>query len=183
MPEIITGSIELEDGGVIAFELYYDIAPQSVRNFVHLAQDGFYDGLRFHRIMPDFMIQGGCPFTLDFSGTPGTGNPGYSIFGEFANNGFENNLSHTRGVMSMARSNDYNTAGSQFFICHGDPVFLNGDYAAFGMVTDGMDVVDRIAESVPHPGGVVSPDEMPVVKRITIDGDVRLPEPDKLLGR
>jgi peptidyl-prolyl cis-trans isomerase B (cyclophilin B) len=180
IPDIITGSIEMEDGGVITFELYHDIAPQSVRNFVNLAQEGFYDGLRFHRIMPDFMIQGGCPYTLDFSGNPGTGNPGYSIFGEFADNDFENSLSHTRGVMSMARGNDYNSAGSQFFICHGNPEFLNGRYAAFGIVTEGMDVVDGIAGKVPFPGGVVTPDEMPVIRRITIDGNVRLPEPDKL---
>ena len=180
-PEIITGTIELEDGSTIAFELYYNIAPQSVRNFVNLAQDGYYDGLRFHRIMPGFMIQGGCPFSLDFSGSPGTGNPGYSIFGEFNSNGFENNLSHTRGVMSKARGgHDFNSAGSQFFICHGDPLYLDGDYAAFGRVTDGMDVVDSIADKVTPPGGVVAPGEMPIIRTITIDGDVSLPEPDKL---
>jgi len=181
VPDIITGTIEMEDGGVITFELYYNIAPMSVRNFVYLVQDGFYDGLRFHRIMHGFMIQGGCPNTLDFSGDPGTGNPGYSIFGEFTENGWENNLSHTRGVMSMARGSDFNSAGSQFFICHGDPTFLNENYAAFGMVTDGMDVVDRIAET-PNSGsnGATAPSDMPVIRRITIDGDLRLPEPDKL---
>jgi len=181
VPDIITGTIEMEDGGLIVFELYYDIAPQSVLNFVNLAQDGFYDGLRFHRIMHGFMIQGGCPNTLDFSGDPGTGNPGYSIFGEFAENGWENNLSHTRGVMSMARGSDFNSAGSQFFICHGDPMFLNESYAAFGMVTDGMDVVDRIAE-IPNigPNGATAPDDMPVIRRIIIDGDLRVPEPDRL---
>ena len=181
-PDTITGTIEMEDGGMIAFELYYDIAPQSVRNFVYLAQNGFYDGLRFHRIMHGFMIQGGCPFSLDFSGDPGTGNPGYSIFGEFASNGFENNLSHTRGVMSMARGgHDNNSAGSQFFICHGDPLSLDGDYAAFGMVTDGMDIVDKIAET-PNSGrnGAVDPNNMPVIRTITIDGNVNLPEPDKI---
>ena len=174
-PDIITGKIEMEDGGVITFELYPDIAPQSVRNFVYLARQGFYDGLRFHRIMSGFMIQGGCP-----DGT-GTGNPGYSILGEFEANGVENNLQHTRGVLSMARANDYNSAGSQFFICHGDPAFLNGGYAAFGMVTDGMDVVDRIAETPVIDGnGGVRPEDMPVIKSITIDGNFTLEEPDKL---
>jgi len=183
-PDIITGTIEMEDGGVIAFELYLDIAPQSVMNFVYLARDGFYDGLRFHRIMHGFMIQGGCPNTLDFSGEPGTGNPGYSIFGEFAENGFENDLSHTRGVMSMARGGHFDSAGSQFFIGHGDPTFLDEKYAAFGKVTDGMDVVDRIAE-IPNigPNGATAPEEMPVMKRVVIDGDFSLPEPDKLRRR
>ena len=184
IPDIITGTIEMEDGGVIAFELYHNIAPQSVRNFVHLAQEGFYDGLRFHRIMHGFMIQGGCPNTLDFSGDPGTGNPGYSIFGEFTSNGWENNLSHTRGVMSMARGGHFDSAGSQFFICHGDPAFLDENYAAFGKVTDGMDVVDRIAE-IQNIGanGATAPDDMPVIRTITIDGNVSLPEPDKLRRR
>jgi len=174
-PDIITGSIEMEDGGVITFELYLDTAPQSVRNFVELARSGFYDGLKFHRIMNGFMIQGGCP-----DGT-GTGNPGYSIFGEFSNNNFKNNLKHTRGVMSMARSSDFNSAGSQFFICHGDPSSLNGGYAAFGMVTSGMDVVDKIAET-PNNGanGSVAPKDMPVIKRIIIDGDFYLEGPDKI---
>jgi len=181
VPDIITGTIEMEDGGVITFELYYDIAPQSVSNFVNLAQEGFYDGLRFHRVMHGFMIQGGCPFSLDFSGDPGTGNPGYSIIGEFISNGIENNLSHTRGVMSMARGPNFDSAGSQFFICHGDPTFLDDDYAAFGKVTDGMDVVDRIAET-PNSGtnGAVDPGEMPVIRAITIDGNVILPGPDRL---
>jgi peptidyl-prolyl cis-trans isomerase B (cyclophilin B) len=121
------------------------------------------------------MIQGGCPLG------EGIGNPGYSIFGEFDDNGFANNLSHNRGVMSMARSSDFNSAGSQFFICHGDPVFLDGSYAAFGMVTSGMDAVDRYAEIPSHPqSGAVAPDLMPVIKSITIDGDFELPEPDKL---
>jgi len=184
VPDVITGSIEMEDGGVITFELYHDIAPQSVLNFVYLARDGFYDGLRFHRIMHGFMVQGGCPNTLDFSGDPGTGNPGYSIFGEFAENGWENNLSHTRGVMSMARGGHFDSAGSQFFICHGDPTFLDEKYAAFGKVTDGMDVVDRIAE-IPNigPNGATAPDDMPVIRRVVIDGDFSAPEPDKLRRR
>ena len=173
--DIITGTIEMEDGGIMTFELYPDIAPQSVYNFVYLARQGFYDRLAFHRIMSGFMIQGGCPLG------EGTGNPGYSIFGEFEENGFENNLSHTRGVMSMARGPDFNSAGSQFFICHGDPLFLDGSYAAFGKVIDGLDVVDRIAEAPVIDGnGTVMPADMPVIKSITIDGDVFLPEPDKL---
>ena len=176
--ENITGSIEMEDGGVIAFELYPDLAPQTVRNFVSLAREGFYDGLKFHRIIRDFMIQGGCPLG------EGTGNPGYSIKGEFEDNGFDNDLSHERGVLSMARSSDFNSAGSQFFICHGDPQFLDGAYAAFGMVTDGMDVVDELAETpVTDSNGSVSHDNMPVMLSITIDSSIDLPEPDKLPGK
>ena len=171
----ITGTINMEDGGEIVFELYPDVAPQAVRNFVELARDGFYDGLKFHRIISGFMIQGGCPLG------EGTGGPGYSIFGEFDDNEFENDLSHTRGVFSMARSSDYNSAGSQFFICHGDPDFLDGSYAAFGMVTDGLDVVDDIADTPVLDGnGTVAPDNMPVMTSITIDGDFELPGPDKL---
>ena len=132
--------IEMEDGGVITAELYPDKAPNTVANFVNLVEDGFYDGLIFHRVIPGFMIQGGDP-----QGT-GMGGPGYCIKGEFARNGYrENNLRHTRGVLSMARSMMPNSAGSQFFIMHADAPHLDGDYAAFGMVTDGMDVVDRIA--------------------------------------
>ena len=132
--------IEMEDGGVITAELYPEKAPNTVANFVNLVQDGFYDGLIFHRVIPGFMIQGGDP-----QGT-GMGGPGYCIKGEFARNGYrENNLRHTRGVLSMARSMMPNSAGSQFFIMHADAPHLDGDYAAFGMVTDGMDVVDRIA--------------------------------------
>ena len=174
-PDIITGTIEMEDGGIITFELYHDIAPQSVQNFVELARLGFYDGLKFHRIISGFMIQGGCP---DGSGG---GNPGYSITGEFESNNIKNSLKHTRGVMSMARSNDFNSAGSQFFICHGDPSSLNGKYAAFGMVTGGMEIVDAIAETpVLDSNGKVSPDNMPVIRSITIDGDFYLPGPDKI---
>ena len=176
MPDTLTGTIEMEDGGVITFELYHDVAPQSVRNFVHLARSGFYDGLTFHRIMSGFMIQGGCP-----TGT-GTGNPGYSILGEFEANGVDNDISHTRGVMSMARAgHDFNSAGSQFFICHGDPTFLDGEYAAFGMVTGGMDVVDRLAETPVIDGnGTVLPEDMPVIRTITIDFEGEVPEPDRL---
>ena len=132
--------IEMENGGVITAELYPELAPNTVANFVNLVESGFYDGLIFHRVIPGFMIQGGDP-----QGT-GMGGPGYSIKGEFARNGFrENTLRHTRGVLSMARSMMPNSAGSQFFIMHADAPHLDGDYAAFGKVTDGMDVVDRIA--------------------------------------
>ena len=132
--------IEMENGGVITAELYPELAPNTVANFVNLVESVFYDGLIFHRVIPGFMIQGGDP-----QGT-GMGGPGYSIKGEFARNGFrENTLRHTRGVLSMARSMMPNSAGSQFFIMHADAPHLDGDYAAFGKVTDGMDVVDRIA--------------------------------------
>ena len=121
-------TIQMAGGGVIRAELYPEVAPMSVRNFVNLIQDGFYDGLTFHRVIPGFMIQGGC-----LQGT-GMGGPGYSIFGEFAGNGFQNDLKHTRGVLSMARSMRPNSAGSQFFIMHEDAPHLDGQYAAFGKV-------------------------------------------------
>ena len=131
---------EMENGGVINAELYPEFAPNTVANFVNLVESGFYDGLIFHRVIPGFMIQGGDP-----QGT-GMGGPGYSIKGEFARNGFrQNTLRHRRGVLSMARSMMPNSAGSQFFIMHADAPHLDGDYAAFGMVTEGMDVVDGIA--------------------------------------
>ena len=175
MENTIQATITMEDGGVIVLELYPNLAPQSVCNFVYLARQGFYDGLKFHRIMKGFMIQGGCP-----DGN-GTGNPGYSIKGEFEENGFKNDLSHTRGVVSMARSQIFDSAGSQFFIVHGDSDFLDGSYAAFGKVISGMDVVDRLA-ATPNSGGngAVAPSDMPVIKTITIDDDIELPEPDKL---
>ena len=135
-------TIEMENGGVIKAELYPEIAPNTVANFVSLVGAGFYDGLIFHRVIPGFMIQGGDP-----QGT-GMGGPGYSIKGEFARNGFrQNNLRHTRGVLSMARSMMPNSAGSQFFIMHADAPHLDGDYAAFGKVTEGIDVVDGIANT------------------------------------
>ncbi|MCL2152698.1 MAG: peptidylprolyl isomerase [Oscillospiraceae bacterium] len=171
----IQATITMEDGGIIVLELYEDIAPQSVRNFVSLARQGYYDGLKFHRIIKGFMIQGGCP-----KGN-GTGGPGYSIFGEFSQNGWENNLSHKRGVVSMARSNMPDSAGSQFFIVHKDSTFLDGAYAAFGKVTSGMDVVDKLADTpVSGDNGEVAANNMPVIKTITIDTDVELPEPNKL---
>ena len=132
--------IEMENGGVITAELYPEKAPNTVANFVNLVESGFYNGLIFHRVIPGFMIQGGDP-----QGT-GMGGPGYSIKGEFARNGFrENNIRHTRGVLSMARSMMPNSAGSQFFIMHANAPHLDGDYAAFGMVTEGIEVVDQIA--------------------------------------
>ena len=134
-------TIEMEDGGIIRAELYPEIAPNTVRNFVSLVKKGFYDGVIFHRVIPGFMIQGGDP-----TGT-GMGGPGYSIEGEFTSNGFQNDLKHTRGVLSMARAMDPISAGSQFFIMHMDAPHLDKQYAAFGKVTEGMDVVDAIART------------------------------------
>lgn len=131
--------IEMENGARITLEMDRDAAPNTVKNFLYLASNGFYDGLEFHRVISGFMIQGGCP-----DGT-GMGGPGHSIKGEFAANGFNNPLKHKRGVISMARSMNPNSAGSQFFIMHADAPHLDGQYAAFGRVTDGMDVVDEIA--------------------------------------
>ena len=132
-------TIQMKDGGVMKAELYPEIAPETVKNFVDLASKGFYNGLIFHRVIPGFMIQGGDP-----EGT-GMGGPGYKIKGEFTANGFRNDLKHTRGVLSMARAMDPNSAGSQFFIMHEDAPYLDGQYAAFGKVVEGMDVVDEIA--------------------------------------
>ena len=133
-------TIEMENSKIIKLELYPDIAPNTVNNFLSLVNKGFYNGLNFHRVIYGFMIQGGCP-----EGT-GMGGPGYSIKGEFAANGFKNNLKHTAGVISMARAMNPNSAGSQFFIMHKDAPHLDGQYAAFGKVTEGMEVVDEIAE-------------------------------------
>jgi len=133
-------TIQMKDGGVMKAELYPEIAPATVKNFVDLASKGFYNGLIFHRVIRGFMIQGGCP-----EGT-GMGGPGYTIKGEFAKNGVKNDLKHERGVLSMARAYDPNSAGSQFFIMHQDAPHLDGDYAAFGKVIEGMDVVDGIAD-------------------------------------
>ncbi len=131
--------IELENGKEIEIELYPDIAPISCENFEKLVKDGFYDGLTFHRVISGFMIQGGCPLGN------GTGGPGWHIKGEFLANGVVNNLKHTRGVLSMARAQDPNSAGSQFFIMHADASYLDGQYAAFGKVVSGMEAVDEIA--------------------------------------
>lgn len=132
-------TIAMQDGQKIVIDLYPEIAPNTVNNFIELVEKGFYDGLIFHRVIPGFMVQGGDPDGL------GTGGPGYGIKGEFAKNGFENTLAHTRGVLSMARSNDPDSAGSQFFIMHQDAPHLDGSYAAFGEVVAGLEVVDAIA--------------------------------------
>jgi peptidyl-prolyl cis-trans isomerase B (cyclophilin B) len=132
-------TIQMKDGGIMKAELYPDVAPNTVNNFISLIKKGFYNGLIFHRVIPGFMIQGGCP-----DGT-GMGGPGYEIKGEFTSNGFTNKLKHTEGVLSMARSMDPDSAGSQFFIMHKDAPHLDGSYAAFGKITEGMDVVDKIA--------------------------------------
>ena len=133
--------ITMENGKQIKLELYPEIAPITVANFEKLVKENFYNGLTFHRIIPGFMIQGGCPKG------DGTGGPGYGIKGEFAANGVKNDLKHTRGVISMARAQDPNSAGSQFFIMHRDAPHLDGQYAAFGKVVEGMDVVDEIANT------------------------------------
>lgn len=132
-------TITMEDGSIIKVELYPEIAPNTVANFISLVKKGFYDGLTFHRVIRGFMIQGGCP-----QGT-GTGGPGYHIKGEFSGNGVQNNLKHSKGVISMARAMDPNSAGSQFFIMHENSPHLDGQYAAFGKVVEGMDAVDYIA--------------------------------------
>ena len=134
-------TIEMENGDIIKAELYPEIAPNTVASFVNLVEKGFYDGLIFHRVIPGFMIQGGDP-----TGT-GMGGPGYTIRGQFSGNGFKNDLKHTRGVLSMARSMMPNSAGSQFFIMHADAPHLDGQYAAFGKVIEGLDAVDTIAST------------------------------------
>ena len=133
-------TITMENGDIMKAELYPQIAPNTVNNFISLVQAGFYNGLIFHRVIRGFMIQGGCP-----KGN-GTGGPGYSIRGEFSRNGFANDLAHTEGVLSMARAMHPDSAGSQFFIMHKTSPHLDGQYAAFGKITEGMDVVNRIAE-------------------------------------
>ncbi|AKA71785.1 peptidylprolyl isomerase [Clostridium scatologenes] len=155
-------TITMENGDEIKVELYPKSAPNTVDNFVYLANKGFYNGLTFHRVIPKFMIQGGCPKG------DGTGGPDYKIKGEFAENGFyENGLRHTRGVISMARSRENDSAGSQFFIMHGDAASLDGKYAAFGKVTKGMDVVDKIV-SVDR-DSKDKPKVTQVIKKVTVD--------------
>ena len=154
-------TIKMHDGGVIKAELYPDIAPNTVNNFVSLVNQGFYNGLIFHRVIPGFMIQGGCP-----KGN-GTGGPGYQIPGEFAANGYTNDLRHTRGVLSMARAMDPDSAGSQFFIMHEDAPHLDGQYAAFGQVLEGMDVVDQIANT--KTGWGDKPLTPQVMNKVTVD--------------
>ena len=155
-------TLEMENGGVIRAELYPDVAPITVKNFVDLAEKGFYDGLIFHRVIPGFMIQGGDP-----TGT-GMGGPGYSIKGEFSANGFKKNtLKHTRGVLSMARSMMKDSAGSQFFVMHADAPHLDGQYAAFGKVIEGMDAVDHVAET--KTGFQDRPVEDQRMKQVTVE--------------
>jgi peptidyl-prolyl cis-trans isomerase B (cyclophilin B) len=162
LPNVVI--IEMEDGGKIKIELYPDIAPITVSNFKKLVSEHFYDGLTFHRVIKGFMIQGGDP------NGDGTGGPGYTIKGEFAANGVKNTLSHTRGVVSMARRGDsYNSAGSQFFIMHADNKRLDGDYAAFGRVIEGMDVVDKIANVKTDSND--KPLQKQVIKSIKFEGD------------
>jgi peptidyl-prolyl cis-trans isomerase B (cyclophilin B) len=162
----------MEGGGVIRAELYPEIAPNSVNNFLSLVKTGFYDGKIFHRVIRGFMIQGGCP-----KGN-GMGGPGYCIPGEFSANGFENGLKHSRGVLSMARAQDPNSAGSQFFIMHEDAPHLDGSYAAFGKVIEGMDVVDAIASQ--RTGMNDKPLSPQVVNKVTAETfGVEYPEPVK----
>ena len=165
-------TITMESGDTIRLELYPEVAPISVNNFISLVKKNFYDGLIFHRVIKGFMIQGGCP-----DGT-GMGGPGYSIKGEFAMNGVENNLKHTEGVLSMARAVNPNSAGSQFFIMHKNSPHLDGQYAAFGKVIEGMDVVNKIAETATDWND--RPLEKQVMKSVTVDTfGVDYPEPEK----
>ncbi len=163
-PEKHHVEIEIQDYGTIAVELDAQAAPITVENFLKLAESGFYDGLTFHRIIAGFMMQGGDP-----QGT-GMGGSSTTIKGEFSSNGVENPLSHTRGAISMARSSAYDSASSQFFICHADSTFLDGDYACFGYVTDGMDVVDAVcAAAQPTDGnGTIAASEQPVITHIRV---------------
>lgn len=154
-------TITIDGYGVVEAELYPEIAPNTVNNFIDLANKGFYDNLKFHRIIKGFMIQGGDP-----KGN-GTGGPGYSIEGEFTSNGFANSLKHTKGVLSMARSQDPDSAGSQFFIMTGDSPHLDGEYAAFGKVISGLDIVEKI-ENV-KTGSNDAPEKDVVIKSITVD--------------
>lgn len=154
-------TIKIADYGTIVVELRYDKAPNTVKNFISLANSGYYDGLTFHRVISDFMIQGGDP-----DGN-GTGGPGYTIEGEFSNNGSANDLTHTRGAISMARSKDYNSAGSQFFICQVACEWLDGDYAVFGYVTEGIEIVDEIVTVKTNSSN--KPYEDVVIESITVD--------------
>lgn len=164
-------TFEMKDGDVFYVELYPDVAPNTVNNFISLVKKGFYNGLCFHRVIEGFMIQGGDP-----KGN-GTGGPGYTIRGEFSKNGFKNDLKHKRGVISMARSMMPNSAGSQFFIIHADAPHLDGQYAAFGQVIDGMDVIDKIAEVNVDYNDKPLRDQ--VIKTVTVDTNgVEYDEPE-----
>ena len=165
-------TITMGSGDVIKAELYPDIAPNTVNNFISLINKGYYDGLCFHRVIKGFMIQGGCP-----DGT-GTGGPGYSIRGEFSQNGFKNDLKHSEGVLSMARTMMPNSAGSQFFIMHKNSPHLDGAYAAFGKVTEGIEAVNKIAECETDFSD--RPLEPKIMKTVTVDTfGVEYPEPEK----
>ena len=166
-------TITMEDGGKIVAELYPDVAPQSVYNFISLIKKGFYNGLIFHRCIYGFMIQGGCP-----DGT-GLGGPGYCIKGEFKSNGFNNDLRHSRGVLSMARAQAPDSAGSQFFIMHENGEFLDGQYAAFGKVLEGMDVVDKIAATKTDGNDRPLTEQKIASIRVDTKGE-DYPEPNKL---
>ena len=166
-------TITMDNGDVIKAELYPEIAPVSVNNFISLVKKGFYDGLTFHRVIEGFMIQGGCPLGN------GTGGPGYTIRGEFSQNGFHNPLKHEAGVLSMARAMHPDSAGSQFFIMHKAAPHLDGAYAAFGKVTDGLDVVNKIAETDTDWND--APLDPQVIRTITVDTfGVDYPEPEKV---
>ena len=166
-------TFEFEDGKLVKAELYPEIAPNTVNNFISLVSKGFYDGLIFHRVIENFMIQGGCPLGN------GTGDPGYSIRGEFKDNGFENNLKHTAGVLSMARAMHPDSAGSQFFIMHKNAPHLDGGYAAFGKVIEGMDKVNEIATC--ETDFRDRPKTDVVMKKVTVETfGVDYPEPEKL---
>ena len=165
-------TITMDNGDVIKAELYPEIAPVSVNNFISLVKKGFYDGPTFHRVIEGFMIQGGCPLGN------GTGGPGYTIRGEFSQNGFHNPLKHEAGVLSMARAMHPDSAGSQFFIMHKAAPHLDGAYAAFGKVTDGLDVVNKIAETDTDWND--APLDPQVIRTITVDTfGVDYPEPEK----
>lgn len=166
--------IEIKDYGTVAIELYPDVAPNTVNNFISLVKSGFYDNNKFHRCIAGFMLQGGDP-----TGT-GTGGPGYSIKGEFSSNGFKNDLLHTEGVISMARSQMLDSAGSQFFIMLGTAEWLDGEYAAFGKVIDGMEVVQKIASDVvPGYNGMLS-NPLTLTKAYVDTHGVSYPEPEKV---
>ena len=165
-------TIEMEDGSVMKAELYPQIAPNTVNNFISLIQKGYYDGVIFHRVIPGFMIQGGDP-----QGT-GTGGPGYCIPGEFSHNGFSNDLKHSKGVLSMARTMVPDSAGSQFFIMHETSPHLDGDYAAFGQVIEGLDVIDAIANTDRDWND--KPLSEQKMKRVTVETfGIDYPEPEK----
>ena len=166
-------TITMENGDVMKAELYPEIAPNTVNNFISLVKKGFYDGLIFHRVIPGFMIQGGCP-----DGT-GMGGPGYTIKGEFSQNGFANDLRHTEGVLSMARAMHPDSAGSQFFIMHKNSPHLDGAYAAFGKITEGMDIVNKIAETATDYSD--RPLEEQKMKKVTVDTmGVEYPAPERV---